>query len=254
MQLVDVHCHLDLYGTELDPEPFVIEEFLAEQEKAGVKAIITNGVHPESNRKVLELAKKYAIVKPALGYYPTHVLEDGEEKVAQEIAFIREQKPIAIGEIGLDNHEVKDQLEPQKKALRQLVALAKELDVPVLIHSRKAELETIELLEEIGYKKVVMHCFTGKKKLIPRIIENGWYFSIPCSVVKLEQMQHLVEMVPIKQVLTETDGPLLSPFSDIRRNESKFIAESIKKIAEIKGFDENETATLIFMNYQKLFL
>ncbi len=255
MQLVDVHCHLDLYPDFVEGE-FDLDAFIRQQEAAGVKAIITNGVKPDSNRKVLALAKEYPIVKASLGFYPTHIQEFSAEEFAAELRFIEGHKDeiVALGEIGLDKYGGDADFAQQKDALIQLVELAKKLDKPILVHSRKAEEETIELLEQLGHKKIVMHCFTGKKKLVQRIIDNGWYLSIPCTVVKLQQFQDMVKAMPFSRILTETDGPLLSPFPEVRPNESRFVAESIRKIAELKGLDPEEAANQVFMNYQTLFL
>lgn len=256
MKIVDVHCHLDLYGGEYDAQPFDIDKFLQEQAKAGVKVIISNGTDPVSNRKVLAMANKYPLVKAALGFYPSHLFDDNASHFEDELQFIRSNAKniIAIGEIGLDNHHVKDSLLKQKVALTKLVNLAKELDKPILVHSRKAELETIELLETLGHKKVVMHCFSGRKHLVKRIIENGWYFSLPCNIIRAEHFQIIANLSPLSKLLTETDGPLLSPYKENPRNEPKFIFETINKVAEIKKMDPEEISNQFFMNYQKLFL
>lgn len=191
-----------------------------------------------------------------MGFYPTHVLEHSEEEFDKELKFIEQNKDniVCLGETGLDNHHIKGKLEKQKKGLKKLVELAKRIDKPIIIHSRDAELETVEFLEQFNYKKIVMHCFGGRKHLVKRIIRNGWYFSIPCNIIKLHHFQTIVELCPFEKILTETDGPFLSPFKDIKRNESRFIAESLKKIAEIKGMDVDEVSNQIFMNYQRLFL
>lgn len=256
MQIVDIHCHLDLYGSEWDPGNFDLDGFIEEQKKSGVKTIITNGTRPESNRLALKYAEKYSIVKPALGFYPTHVLEYSEEEFNKELEFIEKNKHniVCLGETGLDNHHIKGKLEEQKKALAKLVGLAKKIGKPIIIHSRDAEMETIEFLEQFNYKKIVMHCFGGRKHLVKRIIKNRWYFSIPCNIIKLQHFQMIVELCPFEKILTETDGPFLSPFNDIKRNEPRYIAESLKKIAEIKGMDVEEVSNQIFMNYQRLFL
>ncbi len=256
MKIVDVHCHLDLYGGEYDKDPFNLDDFIKTQKENNVKMIITNGTQPDSNRLALKYAEKYDIVRPALGFYPTHVLEHSEEDFDKELEFMEKNKDkfIAFGETGLDNHHIKGKLEEQKKSLAKLVNLAKKIDKPIIIHSRDAELETVEFLEQFDYKKIVMHCFGGRKHLVKRIIKNGWYFSIPCNITKLQHFQTIVELCPFEKILTETDGPFLSPYSDIRRNEPRFIAESLKKIAEIKKITIEEASNIIFMNYQKLFL
>ncbi len=252
MILVDVHAHLDYPEIEKD-----VDDIIDRAKKTGVKAIIANSVAHKSMRKTLELAGKYDIVKAAIGIYPPDALEKESGKkndpdIDEELKFIEENKNkiIAIGECGLDyyNGKKENQIEIFKKQLE----LAKKLDKPIIVHSRKAEEDVIDILEESGYKKVVMHCFCGKKKLIKKAADLGFYFSIPTNVVRAQNIQDTVKEVNINQLLTETDAPFLSPFKN-KMNEPAFIIEAVKKIAEIKGFTEEEVANNIWLNYQRLF-
>ena len=122
----------------------------------------------------------------------------------------------------------------------------------MLVHSRKAEKEVIEILEELNAKKVLMHCFSGKLKLAERIEKNGWYFSIPPVIVHSTHFQEMIKRVSITKLLTETDAPYLGPDKE-QRNEPKNVIFVIRKIAEIKGMDEKEVENSIYMNYQHLF-
>lgn len=254
MILVDVHAHLDWKDFK------DLDEVIERAKLAGVKAIISAGVDPKSNRQVLEIAKRYDIVKAALGIYPPDALgrETNTENLVdidKEIEFItlNRSKIIAIGEIGLDYKSEDADKEMQKHVFVNQLRLAKKLNLPIIVHSRKAELEVIEILEKEGMKKVVLHCFSGKTSLIKKAICLGWSFSIPTNVVKSEQFQNLVKIVPLPQLLTETDSPFLSPFQG-KRNEPAFVAESVKKIAEIKKLDQLEAANIIYSNYQNMFL
>jgi len=249
MILADVHAHLDLIKD--------LDKVIENAGKAGVKAIITNGVNPETNRKSLEISDKYGIVKPALGIYPMDALSREINKpnifdVDEEINFIRKNKNkiAAIGEVGLDYKNGKDK-EKQKEVFIKMISLAEELDKPLIVHSRQAEKDAVEILEKFEHKKIIMHCFNGDKKLVKRIIKNNWFFSIPCNVVKSFQLQNIVKQANLSKLLTETDAPFLSPFNG--DNEPAFIKETIKKIAEIKGLDKEETANIVFMNYKNLF-
>jgi len=124
---------------------------------------------------------------------------------------------------------------------------------PIVIHSRKAELECIEMLESSKIKKIVMHSFGGKKSLIKRAADLGFSFSIPPVITRLQHFETLVGMVDISQLLTETDAPYLSPYAG-ERNEPAFVKETIKKIAEIKNMTEDDVANVIYMNYTNVFL
>ncbi|MFP4424806.1 MAG: TatD family hydrolase [Candidatus Woesearchaeota archaeon] len=232
--MIDCHCHLD----RLDYEGAVKRAI-----DAGVRAIITNGLNYETNQKSLSLAKKYPIVKAALGSYPGEVLDE-------KALSLFEEDFIAIGEIGLDySFDAKG----QKEVFQQMLDLAVRLDKPVIVHSRKAEEDCIAMLEKAGIRKVVMHCFSGKLKLAKRIVKNGWYLSIPTNIVRSMQFQRVVEEVPLSSILTETDAPYLSPFPEYP-NEPAFIKESIGMISKLKGMDPKEVENLIFMNYQRVFL
>ena len=244
--LVDVHCHLDHPDFNKD-----LNKVIKRAEENNFVSIITNGTSYSSNKKVLEISKKYKIVKPALGLYPEEAIKLSKEQLKKELDFIKSNNPIAIGEIGLDQFRVKN-LEKQKEVFKKLLNLSKELDLPVLVHSRKAETETIEVLEELKMKKVVMHCFGGNKEQTERAEKNGWVFSIPTSIVKNKGFKKLAKRVSLSKILTETDAPYLSPFEN-KRNEPSFITESIRKIAEVKKISEEELTKIIYSNYQKMF-
>lgn len=251
MNLVDVHAHFDLGEYDQD-----IKEVLEGCKKANVKAVVINGVHPESNRKVLKLSKEHPLLKPALGYYPTHIVEDKWEKIEEELDFIlKNREKVALGEVGLDYKETTDEAgkKKQREAFEKIIKISEKTKKPLIIHSRKAEEDVISMLESSTLKNPVMHCFMGKTKLWQKAADNGYNFSIPVIVNKLQQFQELVKYANINQILTETDSPYLAPVQG-ERNTPANVAIAIKKIAEIKGFTEEETANTIFMNYQRLFL
>ncbi len=108
-------------------------------------------------------------------------------------------------------------------------------------------------LETFKIRNIDMHCFTGNFKMVKRVQDNGWTFSIPTNITRLFHFQKIVEETSISQLLTETDSPYLSPFKE-ERNEPSFVVESVKKISEIKKLDEEETKKLIYMNFQKFFI
>ncbi len=252
--LVDVHCHLDFEGLRER-----LDKVIENAKKAGVKAIITSGVDPATNKLALEISSKYDIVKPSFGLYPIDALQRQNLlketiNVDKELKFLEKNKDnfIAIGEVGLDLHSGKD-IKKQKEVFSKILETAKKLNKTVLVHSRKAELEALDLLESFDMKKVVMHCFTAKKSLVKRAYDLGYYFSIPPIIVRLQQFQQMAEMVDINHILTETDAPFLSPFKD-KINEPAFITETIKKLAEIKGMTKTDVENNIWMNYQTLFL
>ena len=251
MLLVDVHAHLDLREFDSD-----LDNVIKRAEKAGVKAIISNGLNHKSNIKTLGLSKKYEIVKPALGLYPDDALKLTEKEIESELNFIEKNKDkiIAIGEVGLDYKfcKKKQEQEKQKQIFIRLIKLSKKIKKPIIVHSRKAEPDIIDLLRNSNAKNVILHCFSGNLKLVKTAEDLSYSFSIPTNITYSQHFQSLTKAVDINQILTETDSPYLSPYKN-RRNEPSFIIETIKKIAEIKNMSINETSNNIFMNYQKVF-
>ncbi len=263
MKLVDVHAHLDhaLFKNDLDN---VIER----AKKAGVVAIVTSGINHPSNLTCQKIAAKYPLVKWSFGLYPIDLLgiipdETGLERqitpidLERELQFIRDDKDqiISIGEVGLDYHWDKERHDEQRANFQKIIEFCEKIKKPVIIHSRKAEADVFDMLESSKLKKgkIVMHCFEARKHILKKAIASGYRFSIPCTVAKLQHFQQLVEMANVSQLLTETDCPWLSPYPDRRRNEPAFVADAIKKIAEIKQMDAEETANNILKNYFDVF-
>ena len=266
MNLIDVHCHLthDQFKDKLD-------EVLQRAQKAGLKIIIVSGVNPQANREVLDLAKKHPkLIKVSLGIYPIDALGLAEgdtglprqtEKInlEEELKFIEKNKDkiVSIGEIGMDFHwaDKEKTYAQQAENFRKIIRFAIKIKKPIVIHSRKAEEECLQILEEEIKNKeipVIQHCFSGRKALMTKGVELGHYFSIPPCIVKSFNFQTLVKKVPLTQLLTETDSPWLSPYKE-RMNEPAFVTESIKQIALEKEMSEEEVAAQIWKNYEAVF-
>jgi len=247
--LVDVHAHLDdkSFNSDLDK---VIER----SKKNNVVSIINCGINPESNRKTLELANKYKIIKAALGLYPIDALKLNNEEIQKEIEFIKQNKEkiIALSEIGLD-YKFSKENKKQKEIFLEFVSLAEKFSLPIIVHSRYAEKDIVTILESSKLKKIVFHCFNGDKNLIKRIQDHNWFFSIPPIIVRSEHFQFLVSETDINNLLTETDSPYLSPYFN-KRNEPSFVKETIKSISEIKKIKIPETEEIILKNYKNIFL
>jgi TatD DNase family protein len=266
MNLVDVHCHL----THADFMPD-LSDVLDRATKVGFKAIVVSGVNPVSNKQVLELANKHELIKASLGIYPIDALGKAETDIGgfprqtvpinleEEFKFIEKHQNhvISIGEIGMDFHwaDKEETFDQQSQTFRKIIRFAIKIKKPIVIHSRKAERECIDVMEEEIKNKeinVVNHCFSGKKSQIRRAAELGHYFSVPPNVLRSHSFQTLVKMVPLTQLLTETDSPYLSPYPG-KRNEPAFVVETIKKIAEIKELSAEEVSDQIWKNYVEVF-
>lgn len=263
MKIIDDHCHLDFDARRYEPgeEDRVsvyndVDKLVEENKKAGVAAIISNGIDYESNENVLKIASRHDIVKAALGLHPNHVKDVDEKKFDMILEQIKKNKDkiIAFGEIGLDGKfpENNDK-ERQRLYFSKFLELAEKLNKPVIVHTRKAELEAIEMLESTRLKKIVMHYFAGRQHLVKRVIKNDWILSIPTNMVRLQQLQDNVMLADISRITTETDGPFLSPYKDISTNESRFIIESLKKIAEIKKMKVEDVSEEVYNNYKRVY-
>jgi TatD DNase family protein len=265
MKLVDVHCHINHKHFQGQ-----LPEVLDRAKKAGLQAVVLSGVNPENNREVLKLSKKYPLIKASLGIYPIDALglepdetglprHSGKINLKDEFQFIRDNlaNVLCIGEVGMDFHWADKQTTFTKQAenFRQIIRFAVSVKKPLVIHSRKAEMECIDLLEEEIKNQeipVIQHCFSGKKSQIRRAASLGHYFSIPPCVVRAQNFQGLVEIVPLSQLLTETDSPWLSPYKE-KMNEPAFVVESVKQIAKIKKITLSNAANQIWKNYSTIF-
>jgi len=254
--LIDIHTHLDLFSEN------EIDDVVERAQSSGVKIIITNGLDSPTNRKALEISKKYNIVRAALGIYPIDALKREKEEmhlgrhaefdVDEELKFIESRKNeiVALGEVGLDF--VQGSSASQQELFVKFIALSNKIGRPLIVHSRKAEEAAINILEERKAKHVVLHCFNGKMSLVERAVKLGFSFSIPCTINRSEHFQNLVKRIPLSHILTETDAPFLSPYP-WRKNEPAFVSFTVKKIAELKGLNGEEAKKNIFMNCQRMF-
>ena len=161
---------------------------------------------------------------------------------------------MAIGEVGLDFWVVKEEphRELQKEILKGFISLARELDLPLNIHSRSAGRHAVALLLEYGASRVQMHAFDGKASAALPAVEAGFFFSIPPSVVRSRQKQKLVKNLPLSCLLVETDSPVLGP-DPKQRNEPANVTISIKAIAELKGLVEEKVKDAVRENTVRLY-
>ncbi len=253
MELIDCHAHINLQNFDIDRDAI-----LQDAKKSGVTAILDSGGTYSECKKVLELAQKFKILKPSLGWHPAQV---DLEEAKRTLEFIRGAAEVrgcggAIGEIGLDYWVLKEaqaaSRELQAQIFKMFIDLAKELNLPIVTHSRSAGKRVIEILEQEKVERVCMHAFDGKFGSAQRGVELGYYFSIPPSIVRSEQKQKLVKNLPLENLLLESDSPVLGPRAD-ERNVPANIKIAADKIAEIKKIALEEVIKATTKNARKLF-
>jgi len=249
-KLIDTHAHLD--------EVENLDEALNQAKEAGVAGIIAVGSDITSNVKTLEIAEKYAgFVYAALGWHPWY-LKEAEMEASLEFIKANMSKAVGVGEVGLDYHKrvraVADK-DLQKRALRELLKIAKENDKPALIHSRYAWRDAYDLVKETGLTKAVFHWYTGTSSVLRDIIESGYYISVTPAVEYHEEHRRAVKEAPLEQLLLETDSPVV--YARGREGEFKSspadAARSLRGAAELKGLSEAELAARTMENAGRLF-
>jgi TatD DNase family protein len=162
---------------------------------------------------------------------------------------------VAIGEAGLDFHWVKDKdvFAKQKENFAKVIAFAERIRKPLLVHSRAAERECVEMLESSAVKDVIMHCFSGRKSLVKRCADHGWFFSLPPNIARAQHFQGIAMSVPLMQLLTETDAPWLPPVPG-QPNEPKNVTVTVAEIARLRKEDPAVVEEQLWKNAAGLFL
>lgn len=237
--IFDTHAH---YDDEQFNEDRV--ELLNSMEEQGVGTIINVSATYNSCRKVIALAKEYPFVYAAVGIHPDEVGSLNEETFAQMKELFKEEKMVAVGEIGLDYYWDNEPREVQKKWFIRQLELARELDLPVLIHSREAAADTMEIMKEHAKGlSGVIHCYSYSKEMAQEYIKMGFYIGVGGVVTfkNAKKLKEVVENIPLTSIVLETDCPYMAPEPNRgKRNNSAYIRYVAEKIAELKGITYEE--------------
>ncbi|WP_431190041.1 TatD family hydrolase [Desulfurivibrio dismutans] len=252
-ELIDTHCHLDFPDYQAD-----LEQVVKRAAQAGVRQMITVGIDLASSRKGVELAEQWPGVFATVGVHPHHVNEIGPDdyQALQELG--RHPRVVAYGEIGLDYVKEYSPAPLQREHFAHQVAIARQLELPLVIHDREAHADTLAILREAGELPAggVMHCFSGDAALAEEVLAMGFYVSIP-GVVTFKSAATLweaVRMVPLERLLLETDAPFLAPVPlRGKRNEPAYLAHIAAKVAELKGCAPAAVARQTTANARRLF-
>jgi len=245
---IDTHAHLcdPRFADDLEA---VLDRAVAH----GVRSIVAVGETLADGERTLAISRRYPMIRPAVGLYPGNA--DREATTALE-AWIREHRTelCAIGEVGLDFWLAKEEpaREVQREVFARFIDLARELDLPLNVHSRSAGRHAVQMLLDHGAQRVQMHAFDGKLGAALPAVEAGYFFSVPPSIVRSRQKQKLVKGLPCSCLLLETDSPVLGP-SPGARNEPANIGSALAAIASIKGLPVEEIAMTIYENTVRLY-
>lgn len=248
--IFDSHAHYDDERFSED-----VYELLDSLPEKGVSGVISCGVNAESTRFAQALAQKYDYIYAAAGFHPLNLedVPENAESVLREL--LKDPKTVAVGEIGLDYHYEKESRKEQLALFEMQLRLAKELDLPVIVHDREAHEDTLRLLKEIQPTGVV-HCFSGSVEMAKEILKLGMYIGLGGAVTFKNAVKpvEVAAMVPTERLLLETDAPYMTPVPFRgKRCDSSLIAYTAARIAEIRGVDTQALCVQTEVNTRRLF-
>ncbi len=247
--MIDTHCHLDMLKSEKDLEDSIER----------LNYIITIGCDKEEIPKAIELAKKYKNVYASIGFHPYDVNEitDKDIDILRRLA-VENEKVIAIGEAGLDYYRNITPKNKQIEFFEKQIQIAKELNLPLIVHSRNAERDTEQILEKYApYESGgIIHCFGGDMQMMEKCVDMGFYISFAGNITypKADNLRSILKSVPIDRLLLETDSPFLSP-QKVRGkpNKPSNIFYTLEFVADLLGIDKSKLEKIVEENAKRLF-
>ncbi len=249
--MIDTHSHL--FEDEFKDD---IDNCITRAKEAGIEKIMLVGFSYDTNRKAQELAKKYDIFYPTAGVHPEEADKDYLNKFNELKEFIENNKVYAIGECGLDYYWDITYKEEQKELLKLQCKLAKEKDLPIIIHMREATKDTYDILKDYKGLRGVMHCYSGSYEMAKEFIKLGFYISLggPVTFKNAKEPKLIAKEIPLDKLLIETDCPFLAPtpFRG-KRNESAYVKYVCEEIANIRGISFEEVDKITTLNAINLF-
>ena len=250
--LFDTHAHYD--AEQFDPDRHEVLQGLPER---GIALAVNPGCDLPSSRMAVELAERYVFLYAAVGYHP----ENCGPYVPEDLETLRElaghPKTVAIGEIGLDYYwEENPPKELQQRVFRDQLALAEELDMPVIVHDREAHGDSLAMIRAFPKVRGVFHCFSGSAEMAVELVKLGWMVSFT-GVLTYKNARKAVEAaraVPLERIMIETDSPYMAPVPHRgKRNDSGYVRFICEKLAEIKGISFEECAQVTLENGRRFF-
>lgn len=251
-KIFDTHAHYDDEAFDEDRE-----EVLKQIQEAGVIGVLNCACSKKSLTTTNELTLKYDFIYGALGIHPSDAYDYNDDVKAEIIEKVRTNKKIlAIGEIGLDYYwDENPDRETQKKVFREQMELARELNLPVVIHDRDAHKDTLDIMKEYPEVNGIVHCFSGSLEFAKECVKLGYYIGIT-GVVTFKNSKKIIEVVeeiPLDKLLVETDCPYMAPVPNRgKRNKSDYIEYILEQIALIKEIDAKDVNIALNENFSRL--
>lgn len=255
MKLFDSHCHLNDEKFDEDRKELINSLFLEEVDK-----IINAGYNLESSKKALEIAEKYSQIYTTCGISPNDIsnsVESIQEELRKIEVIAKNEKIVAIGEIGLDYYWNTENKELQQYAFVEQIKLANKLNLPIVIHTREAVMDTLDILKKNPVdKKGVFHCCPLNRELVKEALKLGYYISFagPVTFKNSKNANEIINMVPLEKMLIETDSPYLAPEPNRgKRNDPRNVKYIAEKIANVKNTEVEEIAKATYENACTIF-
>lgn len=250
--MIDTHAHLQWPDFDEDREQ-VLERAFA----VGLTAVVSIGYDLNASRETVRTADGHERVYAAVGIHPHNARAMRADVLSSLRELAQDSKVVAIGEIGLDYYRNLSPRTQQKEAFEQQIGLAKELELPVVIHDREAHADVLQVLRNCGKSVTgVLHCFSGSVEMAKEAIKLGYLISLagPVTFPNARNLHQLVQNLPVESIVLETDCPWLSPqLHRGKRNEPSFIIETARKVAELKSLPFDELVEATTRNARRLF-
>lgn len=253
--LVDSHCHLD--RLDLSQRDGGLEKVIADARDRGVSHLLTVAVDLDSSKSLLDITAKYPNVYSSVGAHPLQDKNPPIPSVEDIVSLAGATKVVAVGETGLDNHYGADSYDWQRESFINHLIAAQDVHKPVIIHTREARKETMDLLNNYSLERAgVMHCFTETWEMAKAALDLGFYISFSGIVTfkNAEDLRQVVAKVPLDRLLIETDSPWLAPIPYRgKQNEPQYVYEVAQCVADIKKIDLASLAQATTDNFFQLF-
>ncbi|MFS0784133.1 TatD family hydrolase [Bacillus sp. 1P06AnD] len=251
--LIDTHVHLNAEQYNED-----LTEVIERAKEQGVDKMVVVGFDAETIKRAIELVEEYPFLYASVGWHPVDAIDMTEEDLKWLEELASHPKVVALGEMGLDYHWDKSPKDIQKEVFRKQIALAKRVNLPIIIHNREATQDIVNILKEEGADEVggIMHCFSGSEEIAEECMKMNFYISFggPVTFKNARNVKEVAAQIPLDRLLVETDCPYLTPHPYRgKRNEPGYVKLVAEEIASLKGLPFEEIAAATTENAKKLF-